>query len=60
MYFSGSRRHGIAPVEGIQKKIKDKAKAKRKKRELVNFWNFQMRESKKERKLREPITPILS
>lgn len=42
------RRHGIPRVEGITKKIKERAKTKRSKREILNFYNFQMRESKKQ------------
>ncbi|GLG94042.1 Ribosomal RNA-processing protein 7-like protein A [Gryllus bimaculatus] len=46
MVTNKSRKRGIARTEVIRKKILDKEKLKRSKRELKNFYTFQIRESK--------------
>ena len=40
----------VARTETMQKRVQSQEKEKREKKELVNFYSFQMRETKRERK----------
>jgi len=50
------RKPGFARKESIEKKIMGKEKQRRSKKELQNFYRFQIRESKMKRKYKKKFT----
>jgi hypothetical protein len=49
-FFNRGRKPGFARKESVEKKIMGKEKLRRSKKELQNFYRFQIRESKMKRK----------
>ena len=56
---SHGKNKGVARTEANQTNLKKRARAKKKQKELLNFYNHQLRESKRESKLFE-ITCFIS